>query len=61
MKYDSKSDRDNLELMIYLALTAEQPMISISKGRELLDFETMDEMRNWFDAYDDNAKRATTK
>jgi hypothetical protein len=44
----SKSiDRQNLEELVRICLTDENPPISIGKGRELLGFTTMNEMRDW--------------
>jgi hypothetical protein len=44
----SKSiDRQNLEELVRICLTDENPPISIGKGKELLGFKTMNEMREW--------------
>lgn len=45
-------DRANLEFLVWYCLTQDEPIISISRGRELLGFETMDEMRDFFKEYD---------
>ena len=44
---DSCYDRANLEWLVFFALTQEEPIISISRGRELLGFTCMEEMREW--------------
>lgn len=41
------TDRDNLESLVRICLADENPNISIGKGRELLGFTTMNEMREW--------------
>ena len=41
----NKTDRENLEWLVHLAW--KESIISISKGRELLGFEYMEEMREW--------------
>ena len=43
----AEDDRSNLEFLVRLCLITSQPLISISRGRELLGFQTMEEMRDW--------------
>lgn len=43
------NDRENLEALVRLCLDPSNQVITISKGRELLGFETMEEMRNWLE------------
>lgn len=45
------TDSTNLEWLVYLALTSPDPIISISRGRELLGFTYMEEMREWMRSY----------
>ena len=47
----NEDDRTNLEWLVYLALTSPDPIISISRGRELLGFTYMEEMREWMRNY----------
>ena len=42
---NSLTDRENLEWLVYHAITDE--CISMSRGRELLGFSYMDDMREW--------------
>ena len=42
------SDRENLEWLVYWSLSQKDPCITIGRGKELLVFNTMDEMREWF-------------
>jgi len=51
MRERNIDDRGNLEWLVYWSLTVPEPYISMSRGRELLRFETMNEMRDWFDGY----------
>jgi hypothetical protein len=44
-------DRANLEFLVWYCLTQDEPIISISRGRELLGFKTMDEIRDFFKEY----------
>jgi hypothetical protein len=45
---NAPTDRENLEWLVFHALwRTEHPCISISKGRELLGFAYMDDMRAW--------------
>lgn len=44
------TDRENLEQLVELCLSLPTPVISISRGRELLGFEHMEEMREWLSA-----------
>ncbi len=46
-----KEQRKNLEYLVYRTLEQKDPIISINRGREMLGFSTMDEMRNWRDQY----------
>lgn len=46
------TDRDNLEWLVHYSLTCDTPTISISRGRELLGFRYMEEMREWLNGYD---------
>jgi len=46
-----KYDRINLEWLIYFALTQDEPIISISRGKELLGFTDMQQMRDWMNDY----------
>lgn len=43
-----KSDRDALEWLVYTCLSADEPLISFGRGKELLRFKYMDEMREWY-------------
>ncbi len=47
MQYRS-NDRRHLEDLVFYCLELKEPVITMSKGRELLGFETMDEMRVWY-------------
>ena len=49
MKYDLF--RKQLEELVYQALLGDDPAISISKGRELLGFQYMNDMRDWIMRY----------
>lgn len=49
-------DRENLETLVWLALNADDPIISVSRGRELLGFATMEEMREWINKYAEEHK-----
>lgn len=40
-------DRRNLEWLVSHCLEDEHPCITMSRGRELLGFVSMDEMRDW--------------
>ena len=51
------NDRYNLEWLVYWCLKQEDPCITISRGRELLGFEHMEDMRTWYKEYDDKMKR----
>lgn len=42
-------DRDALESLVFMALSENEPIITISRGRELLGFETMEEMRHFLE------------
>ena len=44
-------DRKNLESLVRICLEDKDPNISIGKGRELLGFKTMNEMRDWLNEY----------
>ena len=46
------SDRDNLEWLVYFCLKQEAPCITMSRGRELLNYTTMERMRQWYECYD---------
>jgi len=46
----TKDDRENLEWLVWWSL--QEANISVSKGRELLGFKYMEEMREWYNAYD---------
>jgi hypothetical protein len=46
-------NRAALEELVNICLTDETPPISIGKGKELLGFKTMNEMRDWWNSYDD--------
>ena len=48
--------RSNLEELVYSALQGNYPAISISKGREILGFRYMEEMREWRDKYENTQK-----
>lgn len=41
------TDRENLEWLIYFILTSDNPCITIDRGRELLGFQFMNDMRDW--------------
>jgi hypothetical protein len=42
-------DRENLEWLVYWALgNNPEPIITIGRGRELLDFEYMQDMKDWY-------------
>lgn len=45
------TDREHLEDLVYICLNQDNPVISIGKGKELLGFRTMNEMRDWMDTY----------
>ena len=48
------TDRENLEWLVYFAVHGdedEEPLISISRGRELLGFSYMDDMREWIKSF----------
>lgn len=45
----NKRNRDNLEWLVFLCLMQENPPISIGRGKELLGFQYMDDMREWLD------------
>ena len=45
----SKIDRENLEWIVFFVLTRKEPVITMSRGRELLGFENMKVMRGWFE------------
>ena len=49
-----KTDRENLEWLVYWDLSQDNPSISIGRGKELLNFKYMDDMREWLFHYDDN-------
>jgi Lar family restriction alleviation protein len=51
----TSEDRKALEELVFLALDPDDPFISISKGRELLGFEYMDDMRDWLKKYRESA------
>lgn len=55
----NESNRPSLEWLVYWSLSQEHPIISISRGRELLNFDTMNEMREWMNQY--KAKRESDK
>lgn len=46
------TDRESLEWLVYLALDIDNPIITISRGRELLGFKYMDDMREWLKGYE---------
>ena len=46
------SNRPALEWLVYQCLRQEDPPISIGRGKELLNFDTMIEMREWMNSYD---------
>ena len=48
-RYDE--DRKNLELLVYYCLTDENPPISFGRGKELLGFKFMEDMRDWYNNY----------
>ena len=41
------TDRAAIEWLAYHCLSEDEPVISVSRGRELLGFKTMEEMREW--------------
>ncbi len=45
------NSRTSLEWLVYWSLIQEDPVISIGKGKELLGFESMEQMREWFEDY----------
>jgi len=49
-----KTDRENLEWLVFWDLSQDNPSISIGRGKELLNFKYMDDMREWLFHYDDN-------
>jgi hypothetical protein len=44
-------NRENLEELVFICLTCEEHPISIGKGKELLGFKNMNEMREWINTY----------
>lgn len=44
-------DRENLEWLVWWCLQQESPPISISRGKELLRFADMEQMRKWSHTY----------
>ena len=48
---NGQNDRENLELLVYIALTDENPCITISSGCEFLGFRYMEDMRKWLAEY----------
>lgn len=51
-KFMSHAERRRTEHGVYCMLTSDPPEISISKGREILGFTDMNQMRDWLDLYD---------
>lgn len=47
----NENNRINLEWLVCCCLSQDEPCISISRGRELLNFDTMNEMREWMNQY----------
>ena len=45
-------DRENLEWLVAWCLKQDDPPISISRGKELLRFADMEQMREWIRNYD---------
>lgn len=50
-----RTNRD-VESLVWLALNAKDPIITISRGREILGFKTMEEMREWMNKYEEEHK-----
>ena len=50
-------DRINLEWLVNECLKADEPIISTSRGKELLCFTDMQQMRNWMTDYKINEER----
>lgn len=51
------TDRENLEWFVFHALHQKEPCISMSRGKELLGFLYMDDMRKWMKLYDKEYER----
>ena len=41
-------DRENLEFLVYFCLIQDEPIITFSRGRELLGIKNYKEMHEWF-------------
>jgi uncharacterized Zn finger protein (UPF0148 family) len=52
--HQKTKDRERLEWLIYHCLQNDASPISISRGRELLGFEDMNQMRDWLKVYRDS-------
>jgi hypothetical protein len=49
--YKTLRDREALEWLVYHCLIEDNPPISIGRGKELLGFTDMQQMRDWRDEY----------
>ncbi len=51
------TDRENLEHCVWVMLQGEEPLISFGRGKELLNFRYMEEMRDWYNRYHKTGKK----
>jgi hypothetical protein len=51
------TDRQNLEWLVYYCLNLEEPVITSSRGKKLLNLKTMEEMKDWYNEYHKKVNR----
>lgn len=53
------TDRENLEWLVRWCLNQPNPCITFDRGRELLDFQYTQQMRDFMGGYDGNPEKTT--